>query len=98
MADNGVFWQLRWWEAVSLDDDAAPPERSTGEQQRAGRRRRESPPCRLVDEDVFTGSRERVEGGIVGGGVTHPADLIKEYKGRGESGRRTWWAHVESPA
>jgi hypothetical protein len=29
---------------------------------------------------VFGGSRERVQGGIVGGHLMHPADLIKEYK------------------
>jgi len=56
MANNGVIWYFRWWEAVLLHDDAAPPEGSTGEQQRAGRRGRVLPPRPLVDEEVLTGS------------------------------------------
>ncbi len=80
MAGGGVFRHLRWWEAVLLHDDAAPAEGSTGEQQGVTRRRRESPPRRLVDEDVFGGSRERVSGGIGGGDLVHPSDPIKSIK------------------
>jgi hypothetical protein len=45
-------------------------------QKRAGRGGRVPSPRRLVDEEVFTGSRERVEGGIVRSDRMHPAHLI----------------------
>ena len=76
MANHGVLWHFRWWEAMLLHDDAAPPEGPLVSSSEPVGKKGSRLLVVLSMEGMLSGSSDRVEGGIVRRDGMHPADLI----------------------